>query len=268
MFSHADLVGPILAVEGITDLKFFRRVLGDLQINQEITIREFAGRYGVIQGVQILSLEESMPCLGIIDLDNDHGETFSAPESLPIIATSLRDLDAMIVYSSTGSDLVNQLFGNLGKSMYDFMGRAASAVGCLRVLSYRFGYALSFNKHPFGNFLDLQRFRFDLEGFVSAICRDHKGLRTNEVLSRVVEMWCCARESDEWIHHVTGHDAHKVLSIGTANLREGGELSHGKIGALMRDSYLTKEFLSTPTGVELLDWIKACGLAPVLAEAT
>lgn len=243
--------GTFLVVEGLDDKKTFDRFI-DHETCQVIVAE---GKENAIVVTRILNGLGFVGLLAIVDADCDRILNTVPPES-NILLTDFHDIECMMLLSPA----LDHVLAELGKEdriiAYEMrssgllcaaLAKRVTALGCLRLVSLKDSYSLTFEEITFTRFVSATDLECDRAAMVRTVVNKSgaHALNQNDLKERIeVEM---SRGHALW-QIVCGHDVIEMLAIafrGPLANRDAHEVAPVVLQRCLRLAYQFEDFLET-----------------------
>ena len=239
---------PILAVEGSSDSRTYRRVL-----DGSVHIIWLNGKDEVLSFLDRIEKTSVVGTIGIIDADYDR--LFGRRTQLrSVFWTAKTDSESMVISSEAYLRATeNGLSEEVRRGHRGLVLSAAVPLGCLRAASIRNGLALNFKQLKFEAFIDSARITCDERACCEELLRTNLQCRLSpsdltDKLNEVRSLF-----EDPW-QVVNGHDLCRIAQI--CSLRLFGRLfaTPSSIFERLVANYLSRDFEGCSTYSEIRQW--------------
>lgn len=262
--------GVFLLVEGDTDSRFF----SNLTSSGASKIIPAYGKDNVIQTIVEINKRGTKGVIGIVDADFWHVEGFTIPSNL--FVTDTHDIETMIIFSPALEKVLREFvpgeklehIENLGSSIRQVLLKIGLSVGCLRWVSLKEQFRLSFDSLPYSQFVDSKNLSVDLSKMVKSVrvaSKDNIPLNDREIIDKLNSL--ISKQPDPW-QICQGHDLVCILEIMFPIVLEkflGREIAENArrkahadaLDKNLRVGYETSFFVKTQLYISIKSWEEA-----------
>lgn len=239
---------PILAVEGSSDSRAYRRVL-----DGSVHIVWLNGKDEVLSFLDRIEKTTIVGAIGIIDADHDR--LFGRRTQMRLVFwTSKTDLESMVISSEAYLRATeNGLAEGVRRDRRDLVLSAAVPLGCLRAASIRKGLALDFKNLTFEAFIDTAKITCDERACCEELLRTNLQCRLSppqlmDELNEVRSLF-----EDPW-NVVNGHDLCRIAQICSMRLFSRSFANPSSVFEKLAANYLPRDFEGCSTHSEIRKW--------------
>lgn len=245
-----------LLVEGSSDKVFYERFIDKSACELEIA----AGKFRVINVLEILEKSSFCGVLGIVDADFDRLESLSY-NSPNLLLTDTHDLETMLINSPALNKIVRE-FGSedkiakFGMDVRTVLVEAGRSIGYLRWISQRDRLELTFNGIKYSKFIKEQSLQLDELELIKEVKNKSQmlSLDNKAILQRITEH---KSDSHDCWQVCCGHDLVEILSLGlrkAIGTMKPSEIEPDNLERSLRLAYEEVYFRQTQLYANIRQW--------------
>lgn len=259
------MIGAILVVEGIQDVRLYRKFA--LPIPHSRTILA-DGKPTLVEAMRILEKRETKGVLGICDADFDRVLGFSLQADIQ--SADHHDAEIMIAYSNAFEQvLIEASNGAIESEMVnqirDSLMEIAARIGRLRLWNKMSDARVTFKGIDAGEFLSAD-FTFDLHEYVSKILEN--GPSTKGDIAELLEVADSHYTQMGVSDLAVGHDFVSLVNSHVEIINPGTSPGREVLEKMLRLAFDSASFRKTELSQAIAKWEERTGFEVLIEEAS